>query len=80
MMTITMLLCLLNLAWRKTAGKSKGFQLFQQYDDDYEDFRFVEYCPEKQLERIRAFNYSNKMMAITRILGLLNIVRKNSWA
>ena len=45
MMTITMLLGLLSIAW-ETAGKSKGFHFFQQYDDDYDALMFVEYCLE----------------------------------
>ena len=36
-----MLLCLLNIAWKTTAGKSKAFHFFQQYDDNYDDFMFV---------------------------------------
>ena len=42
MMTITMLLCLLIIAWKKAAGKSKGFHFFQQFDDDHDAIMFVE--------------------------------------
>ena len=45
MLTMTMLVCVLNLDW-KTAGKTNGVHFFQQSDGDYDALRLVEYCME----------------------------------
>ena len=53
-MTTTMLLCLLNSAWGG-AGKTNAVHLFQQYDDDYDALRLVEYCIEKTYGETKSF-------------------------
>ena len=56
-MTITMLVCLLIIAWEKTAGKSKGFHLFHKYNDDHDTPMFVEYCLEKNTWKNKGFHF-----------------------
>ena len=72
MLTMTMLVCVLNLDW-ETAGKTNGVHFFQQSDGDYDALRLVEYCMENIWRGARASTSSNKMMTMAMLLGLLNI-------
>ena len=81
MMTVTMLVGLLKIAWEEAPGNNKGFHFFQQCDGDYDALRFVDYCLGKTFGKSKSCHFSSKMMTIAMLLCLLNIAwgEKSSW-